>query len=177
MQIRESYSKYFDKESRMSRNQIKVRHRRAGGTRGVFFLPRLPPDFYRIRHRLFHQKTWLLLQIFKPSAGSVMYIHGLHHCFATKEFVHAPDCTMGWNIFWRRSAVLVLSPKDLHKKTLVDSCQAPGRSCQHLNFCFPGKTECFYWLRTKEHCWEASAVSFNFFFIFLSRSLPFLSSS
>ena len=60
---------------------------------------------------------------------------------------------------------------------LVDSCQAPGRSCQHLNFCFPGKTEHFYWLRTKELCWEASAVSFNFFFIFLSSSLTFLSSS
>ena len=25
----------------------------------------------------------------------------------------------------------------IEKKTLVDSCQAPGRSCQHLNFCFP----------------------------------------
>ena len=23
----------------------------------------------------------------------------------------------------------------------VDSCQAQERSCQHLNFCFPGKTE------------------------------------
>ena len=59
----------------------------------------------------------------------------------------------------------------------VDSCQALGRSCQHLNFCFPGKTEHFYWLRTKELCWEACAVSFNFFFIFLSSSLTFLSSS
>ena len=59
----------------------------------------------------------------------------------------------------------------------MDSCQAPGRSCQHLNFCFPGKTEHFYWLRTKELCWEAIAVSFNFFFIFLSSSLTFLSSS
>ena len=55
----------------------------------------------------------------------------------------------------------------------MDSCQAPGRSCQHLNFCFPGKTEHFYWLRTKEFCWEASAVSFNFFFIFLSSFLTF----
>ena len=45
MQIRESYSKYFDKESRMSRNQIKVRHRRAGGTRGAFSLPCLPQIF------------------------------------------------------------------------------------------------------------------------------------
>ena len=54
------------------------------------------------------------------------------------------------------------------KRTLVDSCEAPARSCQHLNFCFPGKTEHFYWLRTKELCWEASAVSFNFFYIFLS---------
>ena len=63
------------------------------------------------------------------------------------------------------------------EKKLVDSCQAPTRSCQHLNFCFPGKTEHFYWLRTKELCWEASAVSFNFFFIFLSSSLTFLSSS
>ena len=26
----------------------------------------------------------------------------------------------------------------------MDSCQALGRSCQHLNFCFPGKTEHFY---------------------------------
>ena len=26
---------------------------------------------------------------------------------------------------------------------LVDSCQAPGRICQHLNFCFPCKTEPF----------------------------------
>ena len=56
----------------------------------------------------------------------------------------------------------------------MDSCQAPGRSCQHLNFCFPGKTEHFYWLRTKELCWEASAVSFNFFFVFLSSSSIFL---
>ena len=56
----------------------------------------------------------------------------------------------------------------------MDSCQAPGRSCQHLNFCFPGKTEHFYWLRTKELCWEASAVSFKFFFIFLSISTFFL---
>ena len=30
------------------------------------------------------------------------------------------------------------------KKKLVDSCQAPTRSCQLLNFCFPGKTEQFY---------------------------------
>ena len=43
----------------------------------------------------------------------------------------------------------------------MDSCQAPGRSCQHLNLCFPGKTEHFYWLRTKELCWEASALSFK----------------
>ena len=60
---------------------------------------------------------------------------------------------------------------------LVDSCQAPGRSCQHLNFCFPCKTEHFYWLGTKELCWEASVVSFNFFFIFLSSSLTLLSNS
>ena len=40
-------------------------------------------------------------------------------------------------------------------------------------FCFPGKTEHFYWLRTKELCWEASAVSFKFFFIFLSISSSF----
>ena len=52
----------------------------------------------------------------------------------------------------------------------MDSCQAPGRSWQHLNFCFPGKTEHFYWLRTKELCWEASAVSFTFLFVFLSSS-------
>ena len=51
-----------------------------------------------------------------------------------------------------------------------DSCQAPERSCQNLNFCFPIKTERFYWLRTMRLCWEASAVSFNFFFIFLSSS-------
>jgi len=54
----------------------------------------------------------------------------------------------------------------------VDSCQALARSCQHLIF-FPGKTEHFYWLRTKELCWEASAVSFNFFFVFLSSFLDF----
>ena len=40
-------------------------------------------------------------------------------------------------------------------------------------FCFPGKTEHFYRLRTKELCWEASAVSFKFFFIFLSISSSF----
>ena len=56
---------------------------------------------------------------------------------------------------------------------MVDSCQALGKSCQHLNFYFPCKTEHFYWLRTKELCWEASAVSFNFFFIFLSSSRTF----
>ena len=37
----------------------------------------------------------------------------------------------------------------------------------------PGKTEHFYWLRTKELCWAASAVSFNFFFTFLSSSSIF----
>ena len=41
-------------------------------------------------------------------------------------------------------------------------------------FFFPGKTEHFYWLRTKELCREASAVSFKFFFIFLSISSIFL---
>ena len=56
----------------------------------------------------------------------------------------------------------------------MDSCQDPKRNCQHLIYCFPGKTEHFYWLRTKELCWEASAVSFNFFIVFLSSSSIFL---
>ena len=56
------------------------------------------------------------------------------------------------------------------KKKLVDSCQASGWSCQHLIFLFSWQNRNFYWLRTKELCWEASAVSFKFFFIFLSSS-------
>ena len=51
---------------------------------------------------------------------------------------------------------------------------------------FPGKTEHFYWLRTKKLCWEACAVSFYFLFFSaapwlfsagLKLLLDFLSSS
>ena len=44
----------------------------------------------------------------------------------------------------------------------MGNCEYPARSCQHLNFCFSGKIEHFYWLRTKELCWEASTFSLFF---------------
>ena len=53
------------------------------------------------------------------------------------------------------------------KKAMVDSCRDAARSFQHLNFCFPGKTE----LSLIFIDWEASADSLNFFIIFLSSSI------
>ena len=54
---------------------------------------------------------------------------------------------------------------------LVNSCQAPGKSCQHLIFCFPGKTE------PKNFAEKPMQLASTFFFIFLSSSLTFPSSS
>ena len=87
----------------------------------------------------------------------------------TEKAFSPTGCPIIWDkIWWLPDNYLTRVKYSWIKKTLVDSCQAPVRNCQHLNFCF---LEHFYWLRTKELCWEARAVSFNFFFIFLTSRI------
>ena len=37
----------------------------------------------------------------------------------------------------------------LNLKSCLDYCEDPAISCENLNFCFPAKTERFYWLRSQ----------------------------
>ena len=60
---------------------------------------------------------------------------------------------------------------------LVDACQALSRSCQQLNFYFPGKTEQFYWLRTKNSADKPVQLASTFSQQLLKFCLDFLSSS
>ena len=122
MQIRESYSKYFDKQSRMSRNQIKEG---PAGQEGYFPSPQIFTELDTDCSIKRPCPYWMLLQIFKPSAGSVMYIHGLHHCFATEEFVHAPDYTMGWNFFLKEHLILLWYLWKIHN-IYIYMIQAPS---------------------------------------------------